>query len=69
MLAYSVTNTEPWTYLDDLRNPVRGFRVTFKFTSLNETHWVYVQSLDPAGVKAAIEKQAKDREALQALGK
>lgn len=69
MLAYTITHTEPWTYLNDLRNPVQGFRVTFNYTSLNETHTAYVPSLDAAVVKREIERQAKDRESLMSLGK
>ncbi len=69
MLAYTITHTEPWTYLNELRNPVQGFRVTFTFTSLNETHTAYVPSLTPDVVKREIERQAKDREGLMALGK
>ncbi len=69
MLAYSVTHTEPWTYLNELRNPVQGFRVTFNILPVNEVHTAYVPTLDAPVVKAAIETQVKQREALMALGK
>jgi len=69
MLAYTITHTEPWTYLNDLRNPVQGFRVTFTIVSLNETHTAYVPSLDPATVKPVIDRLLKDREGLMTLGK
>lgn len=69
MLAYTITNTQPWTYLDGLRNPVSGFRVTFSVGAVNESHVVYVPRLETALVKAEIEKFLKEREALMGLGK
>ena len=68
MLKYSVTHTEGWTYLDALRNPVQGFRVTFNILELNETHVVYVPSLAAAPLKAVIEKLVAEREGLIKLG-
>lgn len=64
---FSITNSEPWTYLDELRNPVNGFRVTFVLTAYGEAHSVNVRTLDAATVKKAITVIADQRDALAKL--
>lgn len=64
---FSITNSEPWTYLDELRNPVNGFRVTFVLTAYGEAHSVNVRTLDPVGVAKAIKVISDQRDALAKL--
>lgn len=51
---YKVIQTQPWTYLDPAGSPVNGQRVTFIIPEFDETHFVFVRSLNPAVVDTAI---------------
>lgn len=65
--SYTINNTEPWTYLDGLRNPVNGYRVTFNLTQYNETHSVNVKTLAAQEVGKAIAEVVAQRDALAKL--
>lgn len=61
---YTITGTQPYTYLDQNGQVVAGFRVFFTLTTFNEAHFVLVPTLNPDIVKAEIAKLVKQRKDL-----
>jgi hypothetical protein len=61
---YSITQTQPYDYLDRTRQVVHGFRVDFTIVAYNEDHFVLVPNLSAATVDQAIAPIVKDRKAL-----
>ncbi len=68
MSKYQVEKTAPTTYLDARGNAVKGFVVFVHLTDYDESHEVYVPSLDENTVKKAIEKLVTNRDKLANLG-
>jgi hypothetical protein len=62
--TYNGITTQPYTYLDPSGKVIRGYKVNFNIVKFGENHFVEVPTLDPAKVKAAIEKIVTDRTAL-----
>jgi hypothetical protein len=65
--AFQITATQPFTYLDQNKQLVNGYRVFFFIPEFNENHEVHVPSLDKVVVKAAIDKIFRQRKDLSTL--
>jgi len=61
---FTIDSTQPYTFLDNTRQVVNGFRVYFTINAYNEPHFVDVRSLDPAVVNPTVQKVVDQRKAL-----
>jgi hypothetical protein len=65
---YVVQGTRPDVVVNKQGVPTRGVTVTVWLPAYDETHEVFVESMDTAKVKTAIEKLVNNRNALAKLG-
>ncbi len=66
--GYEVLGTQNTVYVDKSGQAVNGYAVRVLLVLFDEVHVVNVPSLDKATVKAALDKELADREALSELG-
>jgi len=64
---YQVTKTEAYTYTDEARSLVNGFRIHVFLPQYKETIFVFNPDLDPPDIKAKVEAHLKQRDALAKL--
>jgi len=65
---YTITLTQPQTYLDNAGQPVNGFRVDFTIAEFDEGHSINVPKQDPAEIDRRIKALIADRKKLASLG-
>ena len=65
---FRIERVQNVTYLDEARNVVDGFQVTFRMLDFDEVRTVNVPTDDPIDIEAAALLAVERREALAALG-
>ena len=67
-VKFRIERVQNVTYLDEARNVVDGFQVTFRMLDFDEVRTVNVPTDDPIDIEAAALLAVERREALASLG-
>ena len=67
-VKFRIERVQNITYLDEARNVVDGFQVTFRMLDFDEVRTVNVPTDDPIDIEAAALLAVERREALASLG-
>jgi len=67
-VKFRIERVQNVTYLDEARNVVDGFQVTFRMLDFDEVRTVNVPTDDPIEIEAAALLAVERREALASLG-
>jgi len=67
-VKFRIERVQNVTYLDEARNVVDGFQVTFRMLDFDEVRTVNVPTDDPIDIESAALLAVERREALASLG-
>ena len=67
-VKFRIERVQNITYLDEARNVVDGFQVTFRMLDFDEVRTVNVPTDDPIDIESAALLAVERREALASLG-